>query len=112
MQDYIQEYLHQTENEILPLIFDAADNCTPPLFEDQPQEKINIISKLGFGMHDRVDINHEGETKWYTPMSCEKIKIHLPNLCHPDKSCKGINNPLSCYGRKKFQLDNAQGSDQ
>lgn len=96
-----------TENEILPLIFDAADNCTPPLFEDQPQEKINIISKLGFGMHDKVDINHEGETKWYTPMSCEKIKIHLPSLCHPDKSCKGINNPLSCYGRKKFQLDRA-----
>lgn len=97
-----------TENEILPLIFDAADNCTPPLFEDQPQEKINIISKLGFGMYDRVDINHEGETKWYTPMSCEKIKIHLPSLCHPDKSCKGINNPLSCYGRKKFQLDKQQ----
>ena len=94
-----------TENEILPLIFDAADNCTPPLFDDQPQEKINIISKLGFGMHETVDINHEGETKWYTPMSCEKIKIHLPNLCHPDKSCKGINNPLSCYGRKKYQLD-------
>jgi DNA primase large subunit len=94
-----------TENEILPLIFDAADNCSPPLFDDQPQEKINIISKLGFGMHESVDINHEGETKWYTPMSCEKIKIHLPNLCHPDKSCKGINNPLSCYGRKKFQLD-------
>ena len=95
-----------TENEILPLIFEAAENCTPPLFEDQPQEKINIISKLGFGMHDKVDINHEGETKWYTPMSCEKIKIHLPNLCHPDKSCKGINNPLSYYGRKKYQLDN------
>ena len=94
-----------TENEILPLIFDAADNCTPPLFDDQPQEKINIISKLGFGMHESVDINHEGETTWYTPMSCEKIKIHLPTLCHPDKSCKGINNPLSCYGRKKYQLD-------
>ena len=100
-----------TENEILPLIFDAADNCTPPLFEDQPQEKINIISKLGFGMHDRVDINHEGETKWYTPMSCEKIKIHLPHLCHPDKSCKGINNPLSCYGRKKLQLDKEAPKD-
>ena len=100
-----------TENEILPLIFDAADNCTPPLFEDQPQEKINIISKLGFGMHESVDINHEGETKWYTPMSCEKIKIHLPNLCHPDKSCKGINNPLSCYGRKKFQLDKEAPKD-
>ena len=100
-----------TENEILPLIFDAADNCTPPLFDDQPQEKINIISKLGFGMHEQVDINHEGETKWYTPMSCEKIKIHLPNLCHPDKSCKGINNPLSCYGRKKFQLDREAPKD-
>jgi DNA primase large subunit len=100
-----------TEGEILPLIFDAADNCTPPLFDDQPQEKINIISKLGFGMHERVDINHEGETKWYTPMSCEKIKIHLPNLCHPDKSCKGINNPLSCYGRKKFQLDREAPKD-
>ena len=94
-----------TENEILPLIFEAADNCTPPLFDDQPQEKINIISKLGFGMHGEVDINHEGETKWYTPMSCEKIKIHLPQLCKPDNSCKGINNPLSCYGRKKFRLD-------
>ncbi len=100
-----------TENEILPLIFDAADNCTPPLFDDQPQEKINIISKLGFGMHEKVDINHEGETKWYTPMSCEKIKIHLPQLCHPDKSCKGINNPLSCYGRKKYQLDNQPKDD-
>ncbi len=97
--------LNITKNEILPLIFDAADNCTPPLFEDQPQEKINIISKLGFGMHSDVDINHEGETTWYTPMSCEKIKIHLPQLCKPDGSCKGINNPLSCYGRKKFQLD-------
>lgn len=94
-----------TQNEILPLIFDAADNCTPPLFEDQPQEKVNIISKLGFGMHSEIDINHEGETIWYTPMSCEKIKIHLPQLCKPDGSCKGINNPLSCYGRKKFQLD-------
>ena len=104
----IDSDLKITEEEILPLIFDAADNCTPPLFEDQPQEKINIISKLGFGMHDTVDINHEGETKWYTPMSCEKIKIHLPQLCHPDKSCKGINNPLSCYGRKKYQLDNQQ----
>ena len=94
-----------TQNEILPLIFDAADNCTPPLFEDQPQEKINIISKLGFGMHDDIDINHEGETTWYTPMSCDKIKMHLPQLCKPDGSCKGINNPLSCYTRKKFQLD-------
>ena len=95
-----------TENEILPLIYEAADNASPPLFDDQPQEKINIISKLGFGMHSEIDINNEGETKWYTPMSCEKIKIHLPQLCRPDGSCKGINNPLFCYGRKKYQIDN------
>ncbi len=97
----IDKNLKITENEILPLIFEAADNCTPPLFEDQPQEKINIISKLGFGMHETINLENEGETKWYTPMSCDKIKMHLPNLCHPDKDCKKINNPLSCYGIKR-----------
>ncbi|MGN0093080.1 MAG: DNA primase, partial [Methanobrevibacter sp.] len=84
--------------------FEAADNCTPPLFEDQPQEKINIISKLGFGMHNEVSLEHEGETKWYTPMSCEKVKIHLPQLCKKDKGCKGISNPLSYYTRAKWSL--------
>jgi DNA primase large subunit len=100
----IDKNLVITENEILPLIYEAAENCTPPLFEDQPQEKINIISKLGFGMYESPDLTHEGETKWYTPMSCEKIKMHLPQLCHEDKDCKKINNPLSCYGIKKSRL--------
>lgn len=100
----IDKNLDITEREILPLIFEAADNCTPPLFEDQPQEKINIISKLGFGMHSEVSLDHEGETKWYTPMSCEKVKIHLPQLCKKDKGCKGINNPLSYYTRSKWIL--------
>ena len=100
----IDKNLNITENEILPLIFEAADNCTPPLFEDQPQEKINIISKLGFGMHNEVSLEHEGETKWYTPMSCEKVKIHLPQLCKKDKGCKGISNPLSYYTRAKWNL--------
>ena len=100
----IDKNLDITEREILPLIFEAADNCTPPLFEDQPQEKINIISKLGFGMHSEVSLEHEGETKWYTPMSCEKVKIHLPQLCKKDKGCKGINNPLSYYTRSKWNL--------
>ena len=81
----IDTNLNITLNEILPLIFEAADNCTPPLFEDQPQEKINIISKLGFGMHEEVSLENEGETKWYTPMSCEKIKMHLPHLCKENK---------------------------
>lgn len=98
----IDTNLNITLNEILPLIYEAADNCTPPLFEDQPQEKINIISKLGFGMHEEVSLENEGETKWYTPMSCEKIKMHLPQLCKENKDCAKINNPLSYYSRKKW----------
>ena len=91
-------------NEILPLIYEAADNCTPPLFEDQPQEKINITSKLGFGMHEVPDLENEGETTWYTPMSCEKIQMHLPQLCKKNKDCQKINNPLSYYSRKRWIL--------
>ena len=89
-----------TQNEILPMIYDAADRCSPPLFDDQPQEKININAKLGFGMQDVINLQHEGETTWYTPMSCEKVKLNMPNLCKPDKTCKGITNPLSYYNRK------------
>jgi DNA primase large subunit len=93
-----------TFNEILPLINEAAANAVPPLFEDQPQEKINIISKLGFGMHSEPKLENEGETKWYTPMSCEKIKLHLGNLCKEDKICKKIGNPLSYYSLRQWQI--------
>lgn len=89
-----------TKNEILPIIHDAADKCSPPLFDDQPQEKININAKLGFGMHAELNLQHEGETTWYTPMSCDKVKLNMPDLCRPDKTCKGLNNPLSYYNRK------------
>lgn len=93
--------LEAVEKEILPLIYEAAERCTPPLFEDQPQEKVNINAKMGFGMHSQIELKHEGETTWYTPMSCEKVKLHLPSLCKPDKTCKNIGNPLSYYIRKK-----------
>ena len=101
----IDSNLSITMNEILPLIYEAADNCTPPLFEDQPQEKINITAKLGFGMHEEPDLENEGETTWYTPMSCEKIQMHLPQLCQKNKDCQKINNPLSYYSRKKWILN-------
>lgn len=108
----IDSNLNITMNEILPLIYEAADNCTPPLFEDQPQEKINITSKLGFGMHDTPDLEHEGETKWYTPMSCEKIKMHLPQLCKENKDCAKINNPLSYYSRMKWIMSRNKSSSE
>ena len=101
----IDPNLNITLNEILPLIYEAADNCSPPLFDDQPQEKVNITSKLGFGMYNTPELEHEGETKWYTPMSCEKIKMHLPHLCKEDKLCAKIGNPLSYYSRAKWQME-------
>lgn len=96
--------LKVVDEEILPLIYEAAERCTPPLFEDQPQEKVNINAKLGFGMHSQIELKHEGETIWYTPMSCEKVKLHLPSLCKPDKICKSIGNPLSYYIRRLNDL--------
>ncbi len=98
--------LEKTENEVLPLIYEAAQRCVPPLFDDQPQEKVNINAKLGFGMHSTLKMEHEGETTWYTPMSCEKIKLHLPPLCKPDDLCKKIGNPLSYYNRRIWEVNN------
>lgn len=98
-------------NEILPLIFGAAERCTPPLFEDQPQDKVNLIAKLGLGMHENPELKNEGETTWYTPMSCEKVKLHLPSLCKPDETCKHIGNPLSYYNRRTWALKKESDSD-
>lgn len=93
-----------THNEVIPMIYDAAAACRPPLFKDQPQEKININSKLGFGMNQELSLEHEGETGWYTPMSCEKIKLQMPSLCIPNKDCQKIGNPLTYYNRKRKLL--------
>ena len=93
--------LEITLNEVIPMIYDAAEACSPPLFKDQPQEKININSKLGFGLHSQLKLDNEGETHWYTPMSCEKIKLHMPSLCTPSVDCKKIGNPLTYYNRKR-----------
>lgn len=62
-----------TQNEILPLIYEAADNCQPPLFKDQPEEKQNIHSKLGFG-EGNIKQTDAGKTPWYTPINCQNIK--------------------------------------
>lgn len=96
--------LEITLNEVIPLIYEAANSCRPPLFKDQPQEKININSKLGFGMHSELKLDHEGETLWYTPMSCEKVKLHMSSLCIPNVDCKKIGNPLTYYNRKRRLL--------
>ena len=88
-----------TREEIIPLIHEAAQNCTPPLFKDQPEEKHNINSKMGFGENN---ISHEncGKTPWYTPTNCQNIK-QQSNLCTPCGDCQKIGNPLSYYNRKR-----------
>jgi len=60
-------------------------------------------------MHSEIELKHEGETIWYTPMSCEKVKLHMPSLCKPDKTCKRIGNPLSYYVRRitDFRYDDS-----
>ncbi len=104
--------LRITREEILPIIYDAAEKCEPPLFEDDPQEKLNITAKLGFGVHEEPAPENEGESRWYTPMSCEKIKIHLPDLCHPDRICARITNPLSYYNRMRWIMKSEGKGDE
>ena len=110
----VDSSLEITHNEVIPMIYDAAEACSPPLFKDQPQEKININSKLGFGMHEELKLENEGETQWYTPMSCEKIKLHMPSLCTPNVDCKKIGNPLTYYNRKRklMKRDNKHNKGQ
>ena len=99
-----------TRGEILPLIESAAQNCTPPLLSDQPQEKTNIHSKLGFG-EGEINIENCGKTPWYTPMNCKNIKQQQPDLCTPCKDCQKIGNPLSYYNRKRKLLTRKSGNN-
>jgi len=78
-------------DEIMPLITQAALSCNPPLFDDQPHERENILKKMG------LDANGKElpDGKWYVCPSCDIIK-DTP-LCEPDDLCKKIKNPLSYY---------------
>lgn len=95
--------LNITREEIIPLIHQAAQNCTPPLLTDQPQEKQNINNKLGFG-EGEINIQNSGKSPWYTPTNCENIKQQQPELCTPCMDCQRIGNPLSYYNRKRKLL--------
>lgn len=92
-----------TQEEIIPLIHKAAQNCKPPLFKDQPQEKMNIHNKLGFG-DNLLTYENCGKTPWYTPSNCKSIKTNQPELCTPCTDCQKIGNPLSYYNRKRKLL--------
>lgn len=88
------------KEEIIPLIFEAAERCHPPLFTDQPQEKANVYYHLGFGMTTDPRPEDSGRSKWYSPPNCRKISSSAPFLCVPDEVCREIKNPLTYYYKR------------
>jgi hypothetical protein len=88
------------EEEVLPLIFEAAERCSPPLFADQPLERMNIYYHLGLGMTEEVNLEHAGRSSWYFPPNCDKVRREAPSLCTPNHDCREVKNPLSYYARK------------
>ncbi len=91
------------EDEVIPLIFEAAEKCNPPLFKDQPQDKANIYYHMGFGMTTKPRLKDSGKSKWYRPPNCRKIKTEAPALCNPDDLCSDVKNPLTYYYKKRSQ---------
>ena len=94
--DFVQDQKILTD-EILPVIYEAADRCEPPLFEDQPLEKLNVSYHLGLGLTQVPRLEDSGNSRWYVTPNCEKIQREAPSLCKPDETCKNIRNPLSYY---------------
>ncbi|WP_297064200.1 DNA primase large subunit PriL [Thermococcus sp.] len=106
--------LRVVEEEILPVIIEAGNRCKPPLFEDQPHEIKNIWYHLGFGLTDKPTLEDSGNSTWYFPPNCDKIRANAPQLCKPDKHCRGIKNPLTYYLRRLAREEKSgenQGGD-
>lgn len=97
--DFIDD-ISIVEDDIIPVIFEAAEKCNPPLFEDQPQDKPNVYYHLGFGMTTNPRLSDSGKSPWYTTPNCRKIKAEAPALCNPDETCGEIKNPLTYYYRR------------
>ncbi len=96
ISDFIDD-LSIVTDDILPRIYEAGSRCTPPLFEDQPIEKANILYHLGFGLMQTPRISDSGNSTWYIPPNCEKIQREVPMLCNPDALCSRLKNPINYY---------------
>ena len=100
--------LRVLEEEILPVIIEAGNRCKPPLFEDQPHEIKNIWYHLGFGLTDKPTLEDSGNSTWYFPPNCDKIRANAPQLCKPDKYCRGVKNPLTYYLRRLAREESSE----
>jgi len=99
IKDFVDD-ISVLKDEIIPMIYEAAERCNPPLFSDQPQEKANIWYHLGFGLTENPRLEDSGKSKWYRTPNCQKIKLQAPILCEPDEYCLQIRNPLTYYYRR------------
>ncbi len=96
ISDFVDDISLVTD-DLLPRIFDAGARCNPPLFDDQPIEKANILYHLGFGLLQNPRLADSGNSTWYIPPNCEKIQREVPMLCKPDALCRRIKNPINYY---------------
>lgn len=85
--ELLPEQIEILIDEVVPLIVEAGDRCDPPLFADQPIERLNVFYHLGFGLTDSPRHTDFGASTWYLPPSCKKIKLNAPSLCKPDELC-------------------------
>ncbi len=99
--DFVDDIRVVTE-EILPVIYEAAERCSPPLFQDQPAERMNINYHLGFGLTSEPRLEDSGRSPWYFVPNCEKVRREAPSLCRMDRECREVKNPLSYYFRKRY----------
>lgn len=114
ISDFVDDISVVTE-DLLPRIFDAGARCNPPLFDDQPIERANILYHLGFGLIQAPRMADSGNSTWYIPPNCEKIQREVPMLCKPDGLCRRIKNPINYYVIKardeSREKDRAKGTD-
>ncbi|ACJ17268.1 eukaryotic-type DNA primase, large subunit [Thermococcus onnurineus NA1] len=108
VRDCVQD-LSVIEKEIFPIIIEAGNRCSPPLFEDQPHEIKNIWYHLGFGLTDKPTLEDSGNSTWYFPPNCSKIRANAPQLCKPDRHCRNIKNPLTYYLRRLYLENRKKG---
>ncbi|NPA48004.1 MAG: DNA primase large subunit PriL [Thermococci archaeon] len=110
LRDCVQS-VREVEEEVVSVVIDAGNRCSPPLFEDQPNEIKNVWYHLGFGFTEKPSLDDSGSSVWYFPPNCDKIRANVPQLCNPDEFCRGIRNPLTYYLRRLFREKQRQGGD-
>ncbi len=108
ISDFIND-ISVINDEVMPLISEAAEKCKPPFFRDQPQEKANVYYHMGFGMTTDPRMTDSGKSKWYRTPNCRKVKTAAPPLCNPDELCAKLKNPLTYYYRKLSELAKSGG---